>query len=384
MLLQAATPRRLRLWQLLVDVSTQLLQRGVRASSACCSPTTTSRARACTTTCCRRSSTASTRQGCCRTSDGAEVVFPPGFTNREGEPLPLIVQQARRRLQLRDQRPGLRARPRRAARAPTLLVYVVGAPQAQHLQMVFAVSRDGRLAAPAGARRARRLRQRARRRPQDVARAAAASRCASSTCSTRRSSGGGAVAEKNPDLPPRRAGGGRPRRSASAPLKYADLSTDRVKDYVFDWERMLSFDGNTAPYLQYAHARICSILRRAGVDPAALAGVRPRLGEPEERALALRLLGFDAAVQRDGRDLQPAPPVHLPLRAGAGLHRVLRGVPGARRPTRHPRPAAWRCATSRRGCSSAASACSASTPRSACDRHLRRGCVHWCVAETHG
>ena len=47
-------------------------------------------------------------------------------------------------------------------------------------------------------------------------------------------------------------------------LKYADLSTDRIKDYVFDWDRMLSFEGNTAPYLQYAHARIKSILRKAG------------------------------------------------------------------------------------------------------------------------
>ena len=46
-------------------------------------------------------------------------------------------------------------------------------------------------------------------------------------------------------------------------LKYADLSTDRIKDYVFDWDRMLAFEGNTAPYLQYAHARIRSILRKA-------------------------------------------------------------------------------------------------------------------------
>jgi arginyl-tRNA synthetase len=79
-------------------------------------------------------------------------------------------------------------------------------------------------------------------------------------------------------------------------VKYADLSTDRIKDYVFDWERMLSFDGDTAPYLQYAHARICSIFRRADIDRAAMREERPVLGEAEERTLALGLLGYDAAV----------------------------------------------------------------------------------------
>jgi arginyl-tRNA synthetase len=79
-------------------------------------------------------------------------------------------------------------------------------------------------------------------------------------------------------------------------LKYAELSSDRIKDYVFDWDRMLAFDGNTAPYLQYAHARICSIFRRADIDRATVRNVQPGLGEPQERALALHLLQFDAAV----------------------------------------------------------------------------------------
>jgi arginyl-tRNA synthetase len=105
---------------------------------------------------------------------------------------------------------------------------------------------------------------------------------------------GAAVAEKNPDLDPAT-------RTAVArmlgigAIKYADLSTDRTRDYVFDWERMLAFEGNTAPYLQYAHARIRSIFRRGNVkvpgpDSPLL------LTEPAERDLALALLGFSDAV----------------------------------------------------------------------------------------
>jgi arginyl-tRNA synthetase len=103
------------------------------------------------------------------------------------------------------------------------------------------------------------------------------------------------VEEKSPDLPAaeQQAVG---RMIGIGAIKYADLSTDRVKDYVFDWDRMLAFEGNTAPYLQYAHARIRSIFRRTEVDPASVRGVVPVLGTPQERALAVRLLGFDAAV----------------------------------------------------------------------------------------
>jgi arginyl-tRNA synthetase len=69
---------------------------------------------------------------------------------------------------------------------------------------------------------------------------------------------------------------------------------------VFDWQRMLAFDGNTAPYLQYAHARIGSIFRRAeadhGIDRQSVRSTAPSLAEPQERALALQLLQFDAVV----------------------------------------------------------------------------------------
>ena len=78
-------------------------------------------------------------------------------------------------------------------------------------------------------------------------------------------------------------------------IKYADLANDRTRDYVFDWDRMLAFEGNTGPYLQYAHARIRSIFRRAEIAPPD-PSVPPTLTEPEERALAVALLGFGEAV----------------------------------------------------------------------------------------
>jgi arginyl-tRNA synthetase len=78
-------------------------------------------------------------------------------------------------------------------------------------------------------------------------------------------------------------------------IKYADLSNDRIKDYVFDWQRMLALDGNTAPYPQYAYARVRSIFSRAGID-AIGAGHREHvpiaITAPAEHALAIELLGF--------------------------------------------------------------------------------------------
>jgi len=74
-------------------------------------------------------------------------------------------------------------------------------------------------------------------------------------------------------------------------VKYADLSTERARDYVFDFDRMLAFEGNTAPYLQYAHARIRSIFRR-GSFPTPAPGTAIQVEDPHERALALSLLAF--------------------------------------------------------------------------------------------
>jgi arginyl-tRNA synthetase len=91
---------------------------------------------------------------------------------------------------------------------------------------------------------------------------------------------------------------------ALAAIKYADLSSDRIKDYIFDWDRMLAPEGNTGPYLQYAQARRRSLLRKLEpgeqVDPTAI-----RIQHDRERALALSLVGFGDAVQAVATGLEP-------------------------------------------------------------------------------
>ena len=176
-------------------------------------------------------------------NDGAQVVFPPGFTNRDNEPLPLIVRSSAGAFMYATS--DLACVLDRVERlGADLLLYVVGAPQAQHLQMVFEVSKmAGWLQPPAEAvhvgfgsvlgddRKMLRSRSGDSVKLVDlldeaIERAAAA------------------VAEKNPELD----GDDRAavaRMIGIGAVKYADLSTDRIKDYVFDWDRMLAFEGNT-------------------------------------------------------------------------------------------------------------------------------------------
>ncbi len=87
-------------------------------------------------------------------------------------------------------------------------------------------------------------------------------------------------------------------------VKYADLSKTRTNDYIFSWESMLSFEGNTAPYLQYAYARIQSIFRRAEVDAQSIDG-ELNLQTNEEQALALKLLRFDEAIEQVAKEAYP-------------------------------------------------------------------------------
>jgi arginyl-tRNA synthetase len=229
-------------------------------------------------------------KGVARISDGALCAFPPGFTGRDGSPLPLILRKS-------DGGYGYattdvaairyRTRDLRASR----LVYVVGSEQVLHFAMVFATAREAGWLANTTAEHAvvglmtGADRKRFRTREGESAKLAdlvdEAVRRAEHVISDRY------------DDPEQR------RRIAEAvgigALKYADLSVARETSYVLDFGRMLALTGNTGPYLQYATARIRSIFARAGLDPGAAAGP-VRLGEAAERELALRLLGFGRAV----------------------------------------------------------------------------------------
>jgi len=293
-MLQRGDPETLRLWKLLVDLSMQYFNRLYRKIGVLLTdddlagesmyndllPEVLERLRT---------------AGLLEASDGADVVFPPGYTNREGEPLPLIVQKRDGGFNYGTS--DLACVLDRVERVKaTLLLYVVGAPQTQHLAMVFHVAAmAGWLRPPARAvhvafgnvlgtdRKMLKSREGEPARFVDVVDEAIERATAS-------------VREKNADLPPdeqidigRMVGTGA--------LKYADLSTDRIKDYVFDWDRMLAFEGNTAPYLQYAHARIRSILRKAGDgDRAPVESGGELTLVAEERDLILQLLQFDAAI----------------------------------------------------------------------------------------
>jgi arginyl-tRNA synthetase len=232
--------------------------------------------------------------------DGALCVFPPGFTGREGEPLPVIVRKS-------DGGYGYAATDLAAIRyrvrdlGAQRIAYVVDARQSQHFAMVFAAARmagwlgpghrvehvafgtilgtDGR---PFRTRSGETVKL-ADLLDEAVQRAAA-------------------IVADRPELSDeQRAEVARV--VGIGAIKYADLSSDRVKDYVFDWDRMLSFDGNTAPYLQYAYVRIRSIFRRAEVTAAPDAPVV--LVAPEERALALALVQLDGVVASTAEALQP-------------------------------------------------------------------------------
>ena len=88
-------------------------------------------------------------------------------------------------------------------------------------------------------------------------------------------------------------------------VKYADLSKNRTTDYVFDWDNMLSFEGNTAPYMQYAYTRIRSIFNRSQIALSEVEQAQLSITDEKERALAIKLLQFEEAVQVVGKEGTP-------------------------------------------------------------------------------
>ena len=246
-------------------------------------------------------------------SDGAKVVYLDGWKNREGEPLPLIIEKADGGYNyatsdlacILDRIENVGSRD---------FLYVVGAEQAQHFAMVFEVARNaGFMDEGVNAIHV----------PFGLVMGTDGKKLASRT--------GGAVhlndllieaveradaivAEKSPNL------SNDERAEVSKMLgigaiKYADLSTDRNNNYTFEWEKMLSFDGNTAPYLQYAHARICSIFSKDEIDRNSIRDAEIILTHEREIALARALIKFPEA-------LDSACSSHSPHKLATQLHNI--------------------------------------------------------------
>jgi arginyl-tRNA synthetase len=235
-------------------------------------------------------------------SEGALCVFPEGFQNREGEPLPLIVRKS-------DEGYGYAASDLAALRdrVSTLhadeMLYVVGVPQAQHFEMVFAVARQaGWLPATLRCEHVtfgnvlgpdhKMFKTRAGETVKLVGLLDEAIERAFVI-----------LDERGTDLD----GDAKfhlAEQIARAAIKYADLSTERQHDYVFDLERMIAFEGDTGPYLQYAHARVRSIFSRAGRSLAP-SDAHFALAAPAERSLALGLLALPEAFASALATLQP-------------------------------------------------------------------------------
>ena len=248
--------------------------------------------------------------GLLKISQGAAVVYPEGFKNEEGEPLPLIVRKSDGGY-LYATTDLAAARFRLTDLGAQRLIYVADSRQAQHFAMVFATLK---LAGWAGAEQ--RLdyvpfgtvlgkdRKPFKTRSGEVLKLIDLLNEAQERATA-------VLAAKDAERPSELSADARTRVArvvGVGALKYADLSSDRIKDYIFDWDRMLAMEGNTAPYLQNAYVRIRSIFRKAQAQglwsPHDAAGT-VTLREPAERALGLKLLLFSGVVRSVAQSLEP-------------------------------------------------------------------------------
>jgi arginyl-tRNA synthetase len=297
--LQAGEPETLRIWQALVNDSKQYYNKiyrllGVTLTDADLAPE--SFYNSMLEAVCRDLE----QVGVATISDGALCAFPPGFTGRDGKPLPLILRKS-------DGGYGYGTTDMAAIRYRVnelhadRITYVVGSEQAQHFAMVLAVARQAgwlpdsvraehaAIGMVTGADR-KRFRTRTGKSVKLIDLIEEAVARAEEVIKDR---------YDDPDFRAQIAVA-----VGIGALKYADLSVARDSSYVLDFDRMLALTGNTGPYLQYATARIRSIFARAGLSPDEATSPIV-ISEQAERVLALRLLGYEAAVNQTVQTVEP-------------------------------------------------------------------------------
>mgnify|MGYP000642053037 CR=1 FL=1 len=234
-------------------------------------------------------------------SDGAKCVFLPEFVGKDGDPLPVIIQKSDGGyLYSTTDLAAIKLRSQELNADRSL--YVVDARQSLHFQQVFAVAKTAQLASENISLEhiAYGTMMGSDGRPFKTRSGDTVKLIDLLDESVRRAFD--LVSEKNPDL-----GEGLRQSIAEkvgiASVKYADLSKNRTSDYIFDWSTMLSFEGNTAPYLMYAYARIKSILRK---DEAQDFGEQLiSVSNAEERLLLLKILQISEIVHAVSEDCYP-------------------------------------------------------------------------------
>jgi arginyl-tRNA synthetase len=233
-----------------------------------------------------------------RISEGALCMFLPGYTTREGDPLPLIVRKSDGGFNYAtsDLATVLHRVEELGARR---ILYVVGLAQKQHFEMLFAAVRQagwvpsevelvhvgfGNMLSSAGT--PFKTREGGTIKLKDLLdEAVARARRVIESAEARDGETVRSLSPQEVDEVAERVG--------LAAIKYFDLSHALNSDYRFDWDTMLSLDGNTAPYMLYAYARVRSIGRKAGVDFEAWRPTVPvTLAHPTEVALGIKLAQF--------------------------------------------------------------------------------------------
>lgn len=241
-------------------------------------------------------------------SDGAKVIYPDGFVGKDGTPLGMIVQKSDGAF-LYATTDLSAAKYRITHLSADRIVYVTDSRQSLHFEMLFEVlkssgwaSSDIRLQhVPFGTILGKDNRPFKTREGGTVKLVNVLNACVKHAEVTVRNKSAGLSEEQCKEIA---------NIVGMGALKYSDLSSDRIKDYVFDIDRMLSLDGNTAPYIQYSYARICSILRKLEQN-----GVNVSYGQKEfiqfvaendvERNLALKLLQFSSILESVSDSLEP-------------------------------------------------------------------------------
>lgn len=236
-------------------------------------------------------------------SQGAQCVFLDEFKGKDGSPLPVIVQKSDGGFNYGTF--DLAAlRYRTAKLGAQRIIYVTDARQALHFKQIFAVARAvGILATPEvklehvpfGSILGEDNKPLKTRSGENVKLADLLSEAVEGAYQV--------VNEKNPGLSEEQKRNVA-RMIGIGAVKYADLSQNRNNDYVFSFDRMLALNGNTAPYLQYAHARICSIFRRSGLDIDVFSASAV-ISQAEERDLMMKLMEFNQAVSAVAVELRP-------------------------------------------------------------------------------